>query len=71
VFLKTFGSDIAYTLFQDRAVWTYFVTQEMTRQMARLENISGAAWSSDERRYRPILFEQGAPARQLRPPFAE
>ena len=71
VFLKTFGSDIAYTLFQDRAVWTYYVTKEMTRQMAQLPHISGAAWSSDEGRYRPMLFAQGAPARQLRPPFAE
>jgi hypothetical protein len=33
--------------------------------MAQKPNISGAAWSADERSYRPTVFAQGSPVRQL------
>lgn len=59
VFLKTFGSDVAYERDGDEVQ----VSKDMARQMAQLPNISGVAWSPDERSYRPTLFAQGAPVR--------
>jgi hypothetical protein len=67
VFLKTFGSDIAYTIEQNGRKQIVYTSQEMTRQMAQLPNISGAAWSADERNYHPTLFVQGSPVRPRRP----
>jgi hypothetical protein len=63
VFLKTFGTDVAYTVEQAGNRVEVLVTQEMTRQMARMPNIAGAAWSPDEARYQPIIFAPGAPVR--------
>jgi hypothetical protein len=40
----------------------------MARRMAQPPDISGVAWSADERSYRPTLFVQGSPVRQA--PFA-
>jgi hypothetical protein len=65
VFLKTFGTDVAYSIEQGGTRKDVFVTQDMTRQMARMANISGAAWSPDEQRYQPTLFVQGSPVRQM------
>jgi hypothetical protein len=61
VFLKTFGSDVAHTVERAGADGKVHVTPEMTRQMAELPDITGAAFSVDERNYQPILFAQGAP----------
>jgi hypothetical protein len=61
VFLKTFGTDVAYTIEQDDFRMKVYVSQEMTKRMALLPNISGAAWSAQEIRYRPTLFAQGSP----------
>jgi hypothetical protein len=61
VFLKTFGTDVAYKTEDDDDDGKFYVSREMTQHMARLPNISGAAWSEDERRYRPTFFAQGAP----------
>ena len=61
VFLKTFGTDVAYTIEQDDFRMKVYVSREMTRRMALLPNISGAAWSSEEIRYHPTLFIQGSP----------
>jgi hypothetical protein len=36
----------------------------MARQMAQAPDISGVAWSANERSYRPTLFVQGSPVRQ-------
>jgi hypothetical protein len=69
VFLKTFGSDIAYTIEQNGSKANVYTSQDMTRWMAQLPNISGAAWSADERNYHPTLFVQGSPVWQARPPF--
>jgi hypothetical protein len=66
VFLKTFGSDIAYTIDQDGTKSKVYVSQEMTRRMAQLPSISGAAWSVDEGRYHPIIFVEGSPVAQDR-----
>jgi hypothetical protein len=66
VFLKTFGTDVAYTIEQDGKSVEVHVSEDMTRQMARMPNISGAAWSADEARYQPTLFAQGSPVRQRR-----
>jgi hypothetical protein len=63
VFLKTFGTDIAYYGEKDGS--RVYVSPAMTRQMAQKPNISGAAWSADERSYRPTVFAQGSPVRQL------
>jgi hypothetical protein len=65
VFLKTFGSDIAYRIEQqdppgERGREVH-VTREMAREMARLPHIAGVAWSVDEGRYHPVEFVQGAP----------
>jgi hypothetical protein len=35
----------------------------MTRRMAEMPNVAGAAWSSDEAHYQPTLFAQGAAVR--------
>ena len=65
VFLKTFGSDIAYaTEQQDGDEVKVYVSKEMTRRMAGMPDISGAAWSADERRYQPTIFVQGSPVPQ-------
>ncbi len=62
VFLKTFGSDVAYTTVdRDGKTMNVTVSQEMTRRMAQLPSISGAAWSVDEGRYHPIIFVEGSP----------
>src|SRR6185312_2415481 len=53
VFLKTFGTDVAYTTEQGGKRVDVYVWQDMTKQMAQLPDISGAAWSPDERRYHP------------------
>jgi len=44
VFLKTFGSDVAYATEQDGDEVQVYVSKEMTRRMAQLPDISGAAW---------------------------
>ena len=62
VFLKTFGSDVAFKNGRDDT--TVYVTQSMARQMGQAPDISGVAWSADESRYRPTLFVQGWPLRQ-------
>jgi hypothetical protein len=67
VFLKTFGSDVAYTMVdRDGKMMNVYVSQEMTKRMAQLPNISGAAWSVDEERYHPIIFVEGSPVAQDR-----
>jgi hypothetical protein len=64
VFLKTFGSDVAYTIEQldtpKQGRVEVHVTPEMAREMARLAHIAGVAWSVDEGRYHPIEFAQGS-----------
>jgi len=65
VFLKTFGSDVAYSIVQDGSKMTVYTSQEMTRRMAQMRYISGAAWSADERNYHPTFFAQGSPVRQV------
>jgi hypothetical protein len=62
VFLKTFGSDVAYTLERGSERTDVHVSQEMARRMARSPDISGVAWSADESKYHPTLFVQGSPA---------
>jgi hypothetical protein len=69
VFLKTFGTDVAYTTRQGGRREKVYVSQEMTREMAQKPNISGAAWSPDEARYQPTLFAQGAPVRRVLFPY--
>jgi hypothetical protein len=69
VFLKAFGSDVAYTIEQDGNTVNVYVSEDMTRRMAQMPNISGAAWSVDEERYHPTIFEQGSPVPQARLPF--
>ncbi len=69
VFLKTFGSDVAYTIEQNGSKVNVYTSQDMTRLMARLPDVSGAAWSADERSYRPTLFVQGSPVEPAPPPF--
>ena len=66
VFLKTFGSDVAYTTDQDGKTTDVYVSQEMTRRMAQLPSIAGAAWLVDEGRYHPIIFVEGSPVAQDR-----
>jgi hypothetical protein len=65
VFLKTFGSDVAYTVEQDGDSVDVDVSREMTRQMAQMPDISGAAWSADEENYHPTFFVQGLSVRQV------
>jgi hypothetical protein len=69
VFLKTFGTDVAYLTGQDGNQISVHVSEEMTVRMAQMSDVSGAAWSVDEARYRPTLFAQGAPVRQVRFPY--
>ena len=67
VFLKTFGSDVAYKEGPDGA--DVYVSRAMAAQMAQIPKISGVAWSPDERSYRPTLYVQGSavPAEPLEP----
>ena len=69
VFLKTFGTDVAYTTEQNGNQVNVNVSQDMTRRMAQLPYISGAAWSPDEARYQPTLFAQGSPLRPVLFPY--
>jgi hypothetical protein len=69
VFLKTFGTDVAYTIEQDGNQVNVHVSPDMTRRMAQIPSISGAAWSPDEARYQPTLFAQGSPVRQVLFPY--
>ncbi len=63
VFLKAFGSDVAYV--DKPGGEDVYVTPEMVRRMAERPNISGVAWSEDERSYRPSVFIQGSPVREV------
>jgi hypothetical protein len=69
VFLKTFGTDIGYAIDVAGDQVNVHVSPEMTRRMARLPHVSGAAWSADERRYRPTMFAQGSPVRPVLFPY--
>jgi hypothetical protein len=69
VFLKTFGTDVAYTTVEKGNPVKVYVSEEMTRQMAVLPDIAGAAWSADEARYQPTLFAQGAAVREVAFPY--
>jgi hypothetical protein len=69
VFLKTFGTDVAYTTEYDGKPASIHVSPEMTAQMAQLPDIAGAAWSADEARYHPTLFAQGSVVREVRFPY--
>ena len=64
VFLKAFGSDLAYTV--EPGDERILVSEQMARDMAQLPDISGVAWSADEARYHPTLFVQGAPVQPMR-----
>lgn len=65
VFLKTFGSDVAYTSMPDDSEVNVAVSKDMARQMAQMPDISGVAWSADEGRYHPTLFVQGSGVKQV------
>jgi hypothetical protein len=65
VFLKTFGSDIAYTVEEHGEQPNVFVTGEMAAEMAQIPEISGVAWSADEANYHPTVFFQGSPVPQV------
>ena len=65
VFLKTFGSDVAYTIVPDGSEVNVAVSEDMARQMAQMPYISGVAWSADEGRYHPTLFVQGSGVKQV------
>jgi hypothetical protein len=69
IFLKTFGTDVAYTTKQGGNEVNVTVSQDMTKQMAQLPSIAGAAWSPDEKRYQPTLFAQGAAVRPALFPY--
>jgi hypothetical protein len=69
VFLKTFGSDVAYTIERDHHSENVNVSKDMTIRMAQMPKISGAAWSVDEGSYHPIIFVQGSPVPNARLPF--
>jgi hypothetical protein len=71
VFLKTFGSDVAYTVERDGNNENVYVSEDMTRRMAQMPNISGAAWSIDEGSYHPTIFMQGSPVAQPPIPFGD
>jgi len=64
IFLKTFGSDVAYTVEQDDEKIDIHVSQDMAREMAQKPNISGLAWSVEEENYHPTMFVQGSAVRQ-------
>lgn len=65
VFLKTFGSDVAYTIMPDDSEVNVAVSKDMARQMAQMPDIAGVAWSADEGRYHPTLFVQGSGVKQV------
>jgi hypothetical protein len=65
VFLKTFGSDIAYTIEENGEQPNVFVTKEMSGQMAQMPDVSGVAWSPDEANYHPTVFFQGSPVQEV------
>ena len=69
VFLKTFGTDVAYKQGADGDGDDVYVSPAMATQMAQIPKISGVAWSADEESYRPTLFVQGSavPAEPLEP----
>jgi hypothetical protein len=69
VFLKTFGTDVAYDTVEKGNPVKVYVSEEMTRKMALLPDITGAAWSADEARYQPTLFAQGAAVREVAFPY--
>jgi hypothetical protein len=71
VFLKTFGSDVAYTIEQDGNQEDVYLSEDMTRRMAQMPNISGVAWSIDEGSYRPTIFVQGSPVPQAPLPLGD
>jgi hypothetical protein len=64
IFLKTFGSDVAYTVEHDDEQINIHVSEDMAREMAQKPNISGVAWSVEEENYHPTMFVQGSPVRQ-------
>ena len=64
IFLKTFGSDVAYTVEQDDEKIDIHVSQDMAREMAQKPNISGVAWSVEEENYHPTMFVQGSAVRK-------
>ena len=65
VFLKTFGTDIAYTIEENGEQPNVFVTKEMSEEMAQMPDVSGVAWSPDEANYHPTVFFQGSPVREV------
>jgi hypothetical protein len=65
IFLKAFGSDVAYMIEQNGNKVNVDVSREMVQQMAKMPNISGVAWSADEGSYHPTLFAQGSPVPQV------
>ena len=65
VFLKTFGSDVAYTIEENGEQPNVFVTKEMSEEMAQMPDVSGVAWSPDEANYHPTVFFQGSPVREV------
>ena len=65
VFLKTFGSDIAYTIEENGEQPNVFVTKEMSEEMAQMPDVSGVAWSPDEANYHPTVFFPGSPVREV------
>ena len=69
VFLKTFGSDVAYTIQRNNRSVNVYVSEDMTARMAQMPNISGAAWSADEGSYHPTVFIQGTAVPNARLPF--
>jgi hypothetical protein len=69
VFLKAFGSDVAYTIEQNGETSDIHVSVEMTMRMARMPNIAGVAWSADEGSYHPTTFVEGSPIAPRRLPF--
>jgi hypothetical protein len=71
VFLKTFGSDVAYTMQQDGDQENVYVSEDMTRRMSQMPNISGVAWSVDEGSYHPTIFVQGSPVPHAPLPFGD
>ena len=71
VFLKTFGSDVAYTIEQDGSREDVYLSEDMTRRMAQMPNISGVAWSIDEGSYQPTIFVQGSPVPQAPLPLGD
>jgi hypothetical protein len=71
VFLMTFGSDVAYAIEQGGNKVNVYVSADMTSRMAQMPNISGAAFSVDEKNYHPTIFVQGSPVPQARLPFGD